>query len=71
MIEAPHIELESLSLSAAREKVRTGEVSAVSLAEQHFERIAAADGPIHSYSGTYERARAGAGGARGCSGEGR
>ena len=49
MIEAPHIELESLSLSAAREKVRTGEVSAVSLAEQHFERIAAADGPIHSF----------------------
>src|SRR5580704_15355662 len=48
MIEAPHIELESLSLSAAREKVRTGEVSAVSLAERHFERIAAADGPIHS-----------------------
>ena len=57
MIEAPHIELESLSLSAAREKVRTGEVSAVSLAEQHFERIAAADGPIHSYLAlTKERA---------------
>src|ERR1700761_8595985 len=57
MIEAPHIELESLSLSAAREKVRTGEVSAVSLAEKHFERIAAADGPIHSYLAlTKERA---------------
>ena len=57
MIEAPHIELESLSLSAAREKVRTGEVSAVSLAELHFERIAAADGPIHSYLAlTKERA---------------
>src|ERR1700742_567493 len=57
MIEAPHIELESLSLSEAREKVRAGEVSAVSLAEQHFERIAAADGPIHSYLAlTKERA---------------
>jgi len=57
MIEAPHIELESLSLNAAREKVRTGEVSAVSLAEQHFGRIAVADGPIHSYLAlTKERA---------------
>ncbi len=57
MIEAPHIELESLSLNAAREKVRTGEVSAVSLAELHFERIAVADGPIHSYLAlTKERA---------------
>src|ERR1700743_3026272 len=57
MVEAPHIELESLSLSAAREKVRTGEVSAVSLAELHFDRIAVADGPIHSYLAlTKERA---------------
>lgn len=57
MIESPHIELESLSLNAAREMVRTGEISAVSLAEQHFERIAAADGEIHSYLAlTKERA---------------
>src|SRR6201996_1092691 len=49
MIEAPHIELESLSLTAARDMVRRGEISAVSLAEQHFARIAAADGEIHSY----------------------
>ncbi|HEY4009134.1 MAG TPA: Asp-tRNA(Asn)/Glu-tRNA(Gln) amidotransferase subunit GatA [Acidobacteriaceae bacterium] len=49
MIEAPHVGLEELSLSAAREKVRAGEVSAVSLAEQHFERIAASDGEIHSF----------------------
>lgn len=57
MIEAPHIGLESLSLNAAREKVRTGEISAVSLAERHFERIAVADGPIHSYLAlTKERA---------------
>src|ERR1700759_1672837 len=57
MIEAPHIELESLSLSAAREKGRTGEVSAGSLAEKHFERIAAIDGEIHSFLAlTKERA---------------
>jgi aspartyl-tRNA(Asn)/glutamyl-tRNA(Gln) amidotransferase subunit A len=49
MIEAPHIELESLSLSAAREQVRSGKVSAVSLAEQHFERIAAGDAQVHSF----------------------
>jgi aspartyl-tRNA(Asn)/glutamyl-tRNA(Gln) amidotransferase subunit A len=49
MIEAPHIELESLSLSAAREQVRSGRISAVTQTEQHFERIAAADGQIHSF----------------------
>ncbi|HEX5282538.1 MAG TPA: Asp-tRNA(Asn)/Glu-tRNA(Gln) amidotransferase subunit GatA [Bryocella sp.] len=43
------MELESLSLTAARDLVRSGEVSAVSLAEHHFERIAAADQEIHSY----------------------
>src|SRR5579875_1806120 len=57
MIEAPHLGLEELTLTVAREKVRTGEVSAVSLAEQHFERIAAADNEIHSFLAlTKERA---------------
>ncbi|HZQ42541.1 MAG TPA: Asp-tRNA(Asn)/Glu-tRNA(Gln) amidotransferase subunit GatA [Acidobacteriaceae bacterium] len=49
MMEAPHIQLDSLSLTAARDMVRSGEVSAVSLAEQHFERITAGDQEIHSY----------------------
>jgi aspartyl-tRNA(Asn)/glutamyl-tRNA(Gln) amidotransferase subunit A len=49
MIEAPNVELESLSLSAAREQVRSGRISAVAQTEQHFERIAAADGQIHSF----------------------
>jgi len=48
-MEAPHIQLDSLSLTAARDMVRSGEVSAVSLAEQHFERITAGDQEIHSY----------------------
>lgn len=48
-MEAPQIQLESLSLTAARDMVRSGEVSAVSLAEQHFEHITAADQEIHSY----------------------
>jgi aspartyl-tRNA(Asn)/glutamyl-tRNA(Gln) amidotransferase subunit A len=49
MIEGPNVELESLSLSAAREQVRSGRISAVAQTEQHFERIAAADGQIHSF----------------------
>ena len=49
MIEAPHTGLEELSLTEARDRVRAGAVSAVSLAEQHFERIAAADGEIHGF----------------------
>jgi aspartyl-tRNA(Asn)/glutamyl-tRNA(Gln) amidotransferase subunit A len=57
MIDAPHVGLQELSLGEAREKVRAGEISAVSLAEQHFERIAAADGEIHSFLAlTKERA---------------
>lgn len=57
MIETPHAGLEDLSLKSAREKVRSGEVSAVSLAEQHFDRIAAADGEINSFLAlTKERA---------------
>jgi aspartyl-tRNA(Asn)/glutamyl-tRNA(Gln) amidotransferase subunit A len=49
MIESAHTELEALSLRAAREQVRTGLVSAVSLAEQHYQRIAAIDPEIHSF----------------------
>ncbi|HTV09424.1 MAG TPA: Asp-tRNA(Asn)/Glu-tRNA(Gln) amidotransferase subunit GatA [Candidatus Aquilonibacter sp.] len=49
MIEAPHEELASLSLTAAREQVQSGKLSAVSLAERHFERIVAGDGEIHSF----------------------
>jgi aspartyl-tRNA(Asn)/glutamyl-tRNA(Gln) amidotransferase subunit A len=57
MVESAHSELEALSLRAAREQVRTGLVSAVSLAEQHFERIAAVDPEIHSFLAlTKERA---------------
>lgn len=43
------MELETLGLRAAREQVRTGQTKAVELAEQHFRRIAAADGEIHSF----------------------
>ncbi|HSU18663.1 MAG TPA: amidase, partial [Acidobacteriaceae bacterium] len=49
MIDSPHNELETLSLRTARERVRTGQTTAVALAEQHFERIAVADEDIHSY----------------------
>jgi aspartyl-tRNA(Asn)/glutamyl-tRNA(Gln) amidotransferase subunit A len=57
MTESPHIELEMLTLRAAREGVRTGQTTAVTLAEQHFERIAAEDGAIHSFLAlTRERA---------------
>jgi aspartyl-tRNA(Asn)/glutamyl-tRNA(Gln) amidotransferase subunit A len=59
MTEAPHAELESLSLSSARADIAQGRTSAVALAASHFERIAAADGPIHSYlSLTRDRAMA-------------
>ncbi|HEX4155636.1 MAG TPA: Asp-tRNA(Asn)/Glu-tRNA(Gln) amidotransferase subunit GatA [Acidobacteriaceae bacterium] len=57
MVESTHVELEALSLRAAREGVRTGQLSAVALAEQHFERIAAVDREIHSFLAlTKERA---------------
>jgi aspartyl-tRNA(Asn)/glutamyl-tRNA(Gln) amidotransferase subunit A len=49
MIKSAQTELEALSLRAAREQVRTGLVSAVSLAEQHYQRIAAIDPEIHSF----------------------
>ncbi len=41
--------LERLSLAEARASVVEGSVSAVALAERHFERIAALDGEIHSF----------------------
>jgi aspartyl-tRNA(Asn)/glutamyl-tRNA(Gln) amidotransferase subunit A len=43
MTNAPHAELETLSLTTARERIRSGETTATTLAEQHYERIAAAD----------------------------
>lgn len=57
MSELLQSKLETLSLRDAREQVRTGQMTAVSLAEQHFERIAAVDPQIHSYLAlTRERA---------------
>ena len=51
--------LERLSLAEARAAVVEGRVSAVALAERHYERIAAMDGEIHSYLAlTRERAMA-------------
>ena len=41
--------LETLSLAQARAAVVAGTVSAVTLAEQHYDRIAAVDPAIHSY----------------------
>ena len=63
MTNAPYSELETLSLSAARERVAAGTLSAATLAEQHYERIAAIDPKesdgINSYlSLTRERALA-------------
>lgn len=49
MTEAPHLELEALSVEAARRLVVEGTVSAVALAEGHYARIAAADGEIGSF----------------------
>ena len=55
MSDALH--LETLSLPEARSAVVSGRVSAADLAAQHFDRIAAVDGPIHSYLAlTRERA---------------
>jgi aspartyl-tRNA(Asn)/glutamyl-tRNA(Gln) amidotransferase subunit A len=57
MIDSSHIDLETISLREAREQACAGLISAVSLAEQHFERIAAVDGQIHSFLAlTKERA---------------
>ena len=49
MIDGVHPELEALSISEAREAVLSGAVSAISLANQHYERIAAVDPEINSY----------------------
>jgi aspartyl-tRNA(Asn)/glutamyl-tRNA(Gln) amidotransferase subunit A len=43
------LDLETLSLTEARAEVASARVSAVALAEQHYERIAAVDPSIHSY----------------------
>jgi aspartyl-tRNA(Asn)/glutamyl-tRNA(Gln) amidotransferase subunit A len=51
--------LERLSLAEVRAAVVEGRVSAVVMAERHYERIAAVDGEIHSYLAlTRERAMA-------------
>ena len=42
-MQAPYSELETLSLTAARDRVAAGTLSAAALAEQHYERIAAID----------------------------
>ena len=49
MIDGVHPELETLSISKAREAVLSGAVTAVSLAGQHYDRIAAVDPEINSY----------------------
>jgi len=49
MIDGVHPELETLSISEAREAVLSGAVSAISLANQHYDRIAAVDPEINSY----------------------
>lgn len=47
--EAPHPELETLSLAAARAAVLEGRTTAAALAEQHCDRIAAIDPQVHSF----------------------
>ncbi len=47
MSEAIH--LETLSITAARDHVRSGLITATALAEQHYERITAVDPNINSY----------------------
>ena len=44
MTEAPHSSLSTLTLSAARNAVGEGRTTAVALAEEHLQRIAAGDG---------------------------
>jgi aspartyl-tRNA(Asn)/glutamyl-tRNA(Gln) amidotransferase subunit A len=43
------MELESLTVDAARSAIASGEVSATALAELHYDRIAAEDGKINSF----------------------
>jgi aspartyl-tRNA(Asn)/glutamyl-tRNA(Gln) amidotransferase subunit A len=57
MTETPHLSLEELTLTRARGAVIEGRVSAALLAQEHYDRIAAVDGEIHSFlSLTRERA---------------
>jgi len=49
MMEALHTSIEDLTLAEARSAIVEGRISAVALAEEHYERIAALDGEIHSY----------------------
>jgi aspartyl-tRNA(Asn)/glutamyl-tRNA(Gln) amidotransferase subunit A len=49
MTEAPHRSIEDLTLATARRAVAEGRVSAAVLAEEHYDRIAAMDGEIHSF----------------------
>jgi len=57
MTEVPHHPLETLSLSAARGAVVEGRRSAVALAGEHYDRIAAVDGEVHAFLAlTRERA---------------
>jgi aspartyl-tRNA(Asn)/glutamyl-tRNA(Gln) amidotransferase subunit A len=59
MMEALHSSIEDLTLAEARSAVVEGRISAVALAAEHYERIAAIDGQIHSYLAlTRERAMA-------------
>ncbi len=65
MTEAPHAPNATLSIRTARAAVAEGRTSAVALAEEHFERIAALDGPTGQDIGSFlalsrERAIAGA-----------
>ena len=53
MTEAPHRDLQTLSLFAARNLVVQGQTSAVALAEEHYERIAVVDGPAGDDIGSY------------------
>ena len=43
------LNLETLSITEARDAVREGRVSAATLAEEHYERIATRDPEINSY----------------------
>ena len=59
MADVVHSSIENISLAEARAAVVEGRVSAVALAERHYERIAAVDPEIHSYLAlTRERALA-------------
>jgi len=59
MTEVPHSSIEDLTLANVRSAIADGRISAVVLAEEHYERIAARDGEINSFLAlTRERALA-------------